>query len=145
MPGAPCAAKCRGTAGLPPGVRYAGGVAVVALVGLERGLADLLAVGLRGEGHTVVTLCLDAATVRTLGRRRPDVVVLDGHTYANTRVLLTDLRAQPATADLPVVLLGPARPAEVPHFEVVQRLGRALEMDALLEAVRRALNEPYAG
>ena len=86
-------------------------MAAVALVGLVRGMADLVAAGLRSEGHAVATLPLDAETVQSLGRRRPDVVVLDGHAYANTRVLLTDLRAQLATADLPVVLLGPARPA----------------------------------
>ncbi|HEU5317914.1 MAG TPA: hypothetical protein VFX49_17515 [Chloroflexota bacterium] len=120
-------------------------MAAVALVGLERGLADLVEAGLRGEGHAVARVPLDAGTVRALGRRRPDAVVLDGHAYANTRVLLTDLRAQPATAELPVVLLGPARPAEVPHFEVMERLGRAFELDALLAAVRRALGATYTG
>jgi hypothetical protein len=37
-----------------------------------------------------------------------------------------------------VAVLGPARPAEVPHFEVVQRLGRAFSLAELLVAVRRA-------
>ena len=54
------------------------------------------------------------------------------------RALLTDLRAQATTKDLPVVVLGPARPDEVPHFEVVQQLGRSFSLDALLVAVRRA-------
>jgi hypothetical protein len=67
----------------------------------------------------------DADVVRDLGRAPPDVLVLDGHAYAKTRAL-------------PVVVLGPARPAEVPHFAVVQRLGRAFSLDELLEAVRRS-------
>ena len=37
-----------------------------------------------------------------------------------------------------MVVLGPARPAEVPHFEVVQRLGRAFSLEELLGAVRGA-------
>ena len=118
---------------------------MVTLVGLVRGVADLVEAALRGEGHTVTRLPLDADSVRALGRARPDVVVLDGHAYANTRALLTDLRAQSATATLPVVLLGPARPAEVPHFEVVQRLGRSFEVDDLLAAVSRARGTSYAG
>jgi DNA-binding response OmpR family regulator len=113
-------------------------VAVIALVGLVPAVADLVAAALRSEGHAVARRPLDADVVRALGRAPPDVLVLDGHAYANTRTLLTDLRAQEATRALPVVVLGPARPAEVPHFEVVQRLGRSFSLAALLGAVRRA-------
>jgi hypothetical protein len=66
------------------------------------------------------------------------VLVLDGHASANTRALLGDLRAQAATRALPVVVLGPARPDEVPPFAVVQRLGRAFSLEELLGAVRKA-------
>ena len=117
----------------------------VALVGLVPAVADLVEAALRGEGHTVSRLPLDAGTVRALGRAAPGVLVLDGHAYVNTRAFLTDLRAQPATAQLPVVLLGPARPAEVPHFEVVQRLGRSFAVDELLAAVKRATSRGYTG
>ena len=120
-------------------------MATVALVGLVRGIADVVEAALRGDGYAVARLPLDADTVRALARAGPDVVVFDGHAYANTRTLLTDLRAQPATADVPVVLLGPARPAEVPHFEVVQRLGRSFEVDDLLAAVARARRAGYPG
>ena len=113
-------------------------MAVVALVGLVPAVADLVAAALRSEGHAVVRRPLDADVVRDLGRAPPDALVLDGQAYANTRALLTDLRAQAATRALPVVVLGLARPAEVPHFEVVQRLGRAFSLDELLAAVRRA-------
>jgi DNA-binding response OmpR family regulator len=116
----------------------AGGVAAIALVGLVPAVADLVAAALRSEGHAVARRPLDADVVRELGRAPPDVLVLDGHAYANTRVLLADLRAHPALRGRPVVVLGPARPAEVPHFEVVQRLGRTFSLDELLVAVRRA-------
>ena len=110
----------------------------IALVGLVPGVAGLIETALQSEGYTVVRLLLDADVVRALGRAAPDVLVVDGHAYANVRALLTDLRAQATTKDLPVVVLGPARPDEVPHFEVVQQLGRSFSLDALLVAVRRA-------
>ncbi len=113
-------------------------MATIALVGLVPAVADLVAAALRSEGHAVTRLPLDTDVVRALGQASPDVLVLDGHAYANVRALLTDLRAQAATALLPVVVLGPARPDEVPHFEVVQRLGRTFSLDALLTAVHRA-------
>jgi CheY-like chemotaxis protein len=113
-------------------------MAAIALVGLVPAVADLVTTALRSEGHTVARLPLDADVVRELGRAPPEVLILDGHAYANTRALLADLRAHPALRDLPVVVLGPARPDEVPHFEVVQRLGRAFSLDELLVAVRRA-------
>ena len=116
-------------------------MAAIALVGLVPAVADLVAAALRSEGHAVVRRPLDADVVRDLGRAPPDALVLDGHAYANTLALLTDLRAQAATRALPVVVLGPARPAEVPHFEVVQRLGRAFSLEELLGAVRRAAGE----
>jgi hypothetical protein len=133
----------RGDPPAPAGTRLgagvsAGGVAAIALVGLVPAVADLAAAALRSEGHAVARRPLDADVVRALGRAPPDALVLDGHAYANTRALLTDLRAHAALGGLPVVVLGPARPDEVPHFEVVQRLGRTFSLDALLAAVRRA-------
>ena len=113
-------------------------MATIALVGLVPAVADLVAAALRSEGHVVTRLPLDTDVVRARGQAPPDEHVLDGHAYANVRTLRTDLRAQAATALLPVVVLGPARPDEVPHFEVVQRLGRTFSLDALLTAVRRA-------
>ena len=85
-------------------------MAAIALVGLVPAVADLVAAALRSEGHAVVRRPLDADVVRDLGRAPPDVLVLDGHAYANTRALLTDLRAQAATRALPVVVLGPGAP-----------------------------------
>ena len=110
----------------------------VALVGLVPAVADAAAAALADEGYAAVLLPLDADAVRHLARTPPAVVVFDGHAYANTRAFLTDLRARPATAGVPVVVLGPERPDEVPRFEVVYRVGRAVALDQLLAAVHRA-------
>ena len=113
----------------------------VALVGLVPSMAEVVAAALAGEGHEVVRLPLDADVVRQLSRSAPDAVVFDGHAYANTKAFLSALENRPAAGPVPVVLLGPERPAEVPRFEVVHQLGRAFDLDALLAAVRRALGQ----
>ena len=117
----------------------------IALVGLVPAVAVLVEAALRGEGHLVTRLALDAETVRAVGHVRPDVLVLDGHAYVNTRTFLTALRDQPTTAAQPVVLLGLARPSEVPHFEEVQFLGRSFDVRSLLTAVDRAVGRSYTG
>jgi hypothetical protein len=84
-------------------------VAAIALVGLVPAVADLVAAALRSEGHAVARRLLDADVVRELGRAPPDGLVLDGHAYANTRALLTDLRAHAALRAGPVVVQWPGR------------------------------------
>jgi hypothetical protein len=110
----------------------------VALVGLVPALSDVLVVTLAGEGYAPRVLPLDADAVRLLAQAPPRAVVFDGHAFANTRAFLSDLRARPETAAVPVVVLGPARPDEVPRFEVVFRLGRTVDLPELLAAVQRA-------
>jgi DNA-binding response OmpR family regulator len=112
---------------------------VIALVGLPAPLVEMLRPALAAEGYAVAVLPLDGDVMRALARRRPGAAVLDGHAYVNTRAFLADLREQPETASVPVVVLGPARPAEVPRFEVVEQLGRSFDLDALLAAIRRAV------
>ena len=116
-------------------------MARVALVGLVGSVAEMVAAVLSGEGHEVSALPLDADVIRELGRQPPDAVVFDGHAYANTRVFLSALRDQESTSHVGVVLIGPERPAEVPQFDVVHQVGRTLDLDALLTAVRRALGQ----
>jgi hypothetical protein len=115
-------------------------MARVGLVGLVEPVAEIVAGALAEEQHTVLRFPLDSDVVRNVRRAALDVVVFDGHTYANTKAFLNDLRERPETATLPVVLLGPERPTEVPHFEVVHQLGRTLDLPKVLEAVERASN-----
>ena len=116
-------------------------MAAVALVGFVPSVADVVATVLAKEGHDVVRQPLNADAVREIVRRPPDAVVFDGHAYANAKAFLTDLRAQSETSRVPVVMLGPERPAEVPQFEVVHRVGRALDLEALLDAIHRVLGQ----
>ena len=116
-------------------------MASVTLVGVVPSLADVVAAALAGEGHTVIQLPLNADVLRELAKRRPDAVVFDGHAYANTKAFLADLRARPETHGLPVVLIGPERPAEAPQFEVVHQVGRTLDLNALIAAIRRAVGQ----
>ena len=100
----------------------------VALVGLVPSMAEVVAAALAGEGHDVVQLPLDADVLRQVTRSAPDAVVFDGHPYANTKAFLNALESRPDARPVPVVLLGPARPAEVPQFEVVYQLGRTFDL-----------------
>lgn len=87
---------------------------------------------------------LDADTVRALVRRSPDVLVIDVHPYIDARALLRDVQAQSEMQGVPVVLVGPPEPIEVPGVQVVRHRGRALDATRLLEAVNRAAGR-YAG
>jgi DNA-binding response OmpR family regulator len=116
----------------------------VALVGWSEPVARLFDAALAGEGHAVTRVALDAETPRAVARATPEVVVLERHRYVDVRALLADLRAQAELAEVPVVLVGPGDPVEVPGIEVVRQTGRTLEMDALLAAVNRAAGR-YAG
>jgi hypothetical protein len=80
---------------------------------------------------------LDADAVRALAKRTPDALVIDGEAYVDTRAFLADLRSRPETGRLPVVLLGQGEPAEVAQFEIVEQLGRSLDLGKLLAAVGR--------
>lgn len=116
----------------------------VALIGWPAATTALVETALAGEGHQVVRVPLDADTVRTLGRQPPDVLVTDLHPYVDVHALLRDLRAQPELQGVPIVLVGPSEPIEVPAVEVVRHPGRALDAPKLLEAINRAAGR-YAG
>ncbi len=108
------------------------------LLGFASSLADLVQPALEAEGFDVVRVPLDADAVRALAKRPPDALVIDAEAYIDTRALLAGLRDRPETSRLPVVLLGQGAPAEVAQFEIVEQLGRSLDLDKLLAAVRRA-------
>ncbi|HXI17815.1 MAG TPA: hypothetical protein VNM48_15750 [Chloroflexota bacterium] len=109
----------------------------ISLLGLASSLADLVQPALEAEGFTVVRVPLDADAVRALAKRTPDALVIDGEAYVDTRAFLADLRSRPETGRLPVVLLGQGEPAEVAQFEIVEQLGRSLDLGKLLAAVGR--------
>ena len=88
-------------------------------------------------GFAVSRLPLDSDAVRALAKRTPDALIIDAEAYVDTRALLANLRGRPETGRLPVVLLGQGEAAEVAQFEIVEQLGRSLDLGKLLDAVRR--------
>jgi DNA-binding response OmpR family regulator len=113
-------------------------MAAVGLIALDPDLAGVLRAALQEDGHTAYEIPFGPGAVRLLARLGLDALLLDGHQYVNTKRFLEDVRAQRATAALPVVVLGPARPAEVPPFAGVTKLGAHFDLHALLAAVEAA-------
>jgi DNA-binding response OmpR family regulator len=81
-------------------------VARILVVDDQRANAEMLAEALRGRGYDVLTANDGVAALEEIGKARPDLVVsdilmpgMDGYT------LCARLRAQPATALLPVILV----------------------------------------
>jgi hypothetical protein len=114
-------------------------VAIVGLLALDGGVGEILAAALRDEGHAARLLAFGPDVVRALARQAVDVLVLDGHEYVNTKHLLEDLRVQRETRALPVVVLGPARPSQVPDLPDVTKLGPRFDLHAVLTAVHAAV------
>jgi hypothetical protein len=120
------------------------GKTTVALVAWAAGAAQLVEAALAGEGLHVVRVPLDADTVRTLGRLKPDVLAIEAHAFLDAPALLHAIHQHVDLAQARIVLVGPQEPIEVPGVEVVQQPGRALDLDRLLDAIRR-LTTPYSG
>jgi two-component system, OmpR family, response regulator MtrA len=79
-------------------------------------IRDLVLFKLTGEGHDVVAVADGVAALDVCRRLRPDLVVLDVMMPGKSGFdVVTEIRADPALADVPVVLLT-ARPRE--HTEV---------------------------
>lgn len=68
-------------------------------------IAELLTYSLRDHGFDVVTTGFDAAVADLASEHRPDAVVLDCSDYRMSETLFDALRADPAHATLPVVIV----------------------------------------
>ena len=111
-------------------------MATIGLMALDPEFARVLWDALEDEGHTVTWIRFGPNAVRRLVQEAPDVLVFNGHEYLNTRRFLEDVRRVTA---LPVVVLGPARPHEVPRFPHVVLLGPRYDLNQIVEAVQRVL------
>ena len=114
-------------------------VATIGLMALDRDLARVLWDALEDEGHTPIWITFGPDAVRLVAQEVPDVLVFDGHEYVNTKRFLEDLRRHPKTAGVPVVVLGPAHPEDVPAFPRVVKLGQRYDLHQVIEAVQRVL------
>ena len=69
-------------------------------------LAQILVMGLEADGHTVVKAGDGAAGLEAVGTENPDLIVTDMSLPKMTGwELIEKLRAQPATADLPIIAM----------------------------------------
>jgi PAS domain S-box-containing protein len=78
----------------------------VLVIGDEMGIASLLRPDLEQMGYEVITAPADADGVRAARGSRPDLIMLDlERADANGFALLDALRRDPATADLPILVV----------------------------------------
>lgn len=80
-------------------------MAKVLLVDNDPTTLSLLKILLELDGHAVVACGLAAAVLETVDRESPDLILMDVFlTGGDGLVLLRQIRANPATADVPVVM-----------------------------------------
>jgi signal transduction histidine kinase/DNA-binding response OmpR family regulator len=105
---------------------------------------DLLLDRLRAEGLRARAAAGGAEALRVIGERPPALVLLEPAAAAGASGdLLARLRADPATATLPVILLGGPEDAERENrgqgLNVVDLAGKPLDVGSLIAEVERSL------
>jgi DNA-binding response OmpR family regulator len=101
-------------------------------------MADLLCDLLADEGYTVTALPSAFGAREAVQRRRPGAVVLDlGLPYRSGAALLADLKADPATASIPVVVVSALAEALPPDRSALAAavIGKPFLLRALLDAL----------
>jgi CheY-like chemotaxis protein len=120
-------------------------VGTILVVDDEPAIRELLVAVLGDEGHTVLAAADgDAAwallTQPPAGVRRPDLVVTDVMMPKLDGLrLLRRIRANPALAGTPVLLLTAARPPNLAGENGVSFLPKPFDLDAVLAAVASAV------
>jgi CheY-like chemotaxis protein len=111
----------------------------------DPGVRDLLTDSLRSDGFEV-TATESALGAATLARRLlPGVILLDlGLPYRSGGSLLTDLKTDPATARIPVLVVSALAENLSPERRALATavIAKPFNMEALLTAVRRACTRP---
>jgi CheY-like chemotaxis protein len=110
----------------------------VLLVDDERCLLEALALVLEEEGFEVMMAFNGREAVDRLSASPPDVVVSDVMMpIMDGRQLLRQLRSEPSTRDIPVILMTAAPLPELENGVPVIR--KPFDIDALLTEIRRAM------
>ncbi|GIF06682.1 response regulator [Actinoplanes siamensis] len=102
-------------------------------------IAELLKTVLSNAGHTVRTAPTGAAVLELIGDNPPDLVILDHHMPGMSGLAVAErLRAEQATASIPVIMLSAATPAAARHLCDVT-ISKPVRPRHLLEAVTELL------
>ncbi|AEV82133.1 chemotaxis protein [Actinoplanes sp. SE50] len=105
----------------------------------DRDIAELLATVLSNADHSVRTVPTGAAALEAIGAETPDLVILDHHMPGMSGLEVADrLRAEAATAGLPLIMLSAATPAAARHLCDLT-ISKPVRPRMLLEAVGELL------
>ena len=109
-------------------------------------IAELLTYSLRDQGFEVVASGFDPAITDLVAEHRADAVVLDCSVYQMSETLFDALRADPAHASLPVVIVSDT-PEEADRSLHARQARRVLLIPKPFTGsqVARALDELFAG
>src|SRR5437867_2937630 len=102
----------------------------------------MLGTALTLEGFTVQEAANGAEALSAVRRRKPDVVLLDlVMPWINGLEVLTAIRMDPATADVPVIVMTgtPAQPHDLRGMGPVDLIHKPIEIEALLARLAVAL------
>ncbi len=114
---------------------------LVLVVEDDPGTGALLTDVLGDEGYAVRVMDTALGVPGEIERRRPQAIVLDlGLPYRSGAALLSDLKADPATADIPVVVVSALLEAFPPEHAALAEatLAKPFEVQDLLAALERA-------
>ncbi len=121
---------------------------LLALVEDDDGLRQVLAMALTQEGYRTLLLAQGAGAYEAIRLAQPDLVLLN--LWLEERetgwAVLEQLRADPATRHIPVILCSADAPALAARAERVQELGvlilaKPFDLDALWTLVRQVLGQ----
>lgn len=110
-------------------------VSTILVVDDESNMRFMLRLILETAGHEVAEAPHGAAALEQARQSRPDLVVTDlMMPVMNGRELIERLRADPATAGIPIVVVSANPRAPLPEADA--RLGKPFDADTLLETIR---------
>jgi DNA-binding response OmpR family regulator len=110
----------------------------------DEGIAELWAFALAEDGFAVERRDSALGLAALLRRWRPDVVLLDlGLPYRSGAAVLADLKGDPATAAIPVIIVSAAPDALPPEYQGLAAavLRKPVGLWALRAAVRAAVTD----
>lgn len=121
-------------------------MATILVVDDEKPIRELLAQALQDNGHRVVQAFHGRHAlnlIATAGPNRPDLVISDVMMpLVGGRELCRLLKADPATADIPVVLMSAAAPRMTVGAGADATIAKPFDLDAMDALVDRFLTAP---